>query len=222
LRKRIKLQDRLLPDYSKGEEVMNMVTHIAGGAFGILTLVLCLLRASVVRSTVGAAIYGGSMIAIYTMSSIYHGLHPSTGKKVLQILDHCTIYLLIAGSYSAIALGALYETFPVLAMAVLAAQWGLAALAIMLTAIDLKKYNVFSMVCYIGMGWMVLLFLPQTMAALTKAGFYWLLAGGIAYTLGAVLYGLGSKRKWLHSVFHIFVVLGSMLQFVAIYFYAII
>ena len=222
MKKRIKLRDRLLPDYTNGEEVMNMVTHIVGGSFGILVLVLCLVRASVPRCTVGAAIYGGSMIAIYAMSSIYHGLRPSTGKKVLQILDHCTIYLLIAGSYSAIALGTLFDHFPILAMAVLAAQWGLAALAITLTAIDLEKYNVFSMVCYIGMGWMALLFVPQLTAALTATGFYWLLAGGIAYTVGAVLYGLGSRKKWLHSVFHIFVVLGSFLQFIAIYFFAII
>lgn len=222
MKKRIKLRDRLLPDYTNGEEVMNMVTHIVGGGFGILALVLCLVRTSVPRSTVGAAIYGGSMIAIYAMSSIYHGLRPSTGKKVLQVLDHCTIYFLIAGSYSAIALGALFDHFPMLAIAVLAAQWGLAALAITLTAIDLEKYTIFSMVCYIGMGWMALLFVPQLTAALTKAGFYWLLAGGIAYTVGAVLYGLGSKKKWLHSVFHIFVVLGSFLQFIAIYFFAII
>ena len=222
MKKRIKLRDRLLPDYTKGEEIMNMVTHIVGGGFGLLVLTLCLLRASSARSMIGAAIYGSSMIAIYAMSSIYHGLHPSTGKKVLQVLDHCTIYLLIAGSYSAIALGALFDHFPILAMAVLAAQWGLAALAITLTAIDLEKYNVFSMVCYIGMGWMALLFVPQLTAALTAKGFYWLLAGGIAYTVGAVLYGLGSRKKWLHSVFHIFVVLGSFLQFIAIYFFAII
>ena len=222
MKKRIQLRDRLLPDYTNGEEVMNMVTHIVGGGFGILALVLCLVRSSIPRCTVGAAIYGGSMIAIYAMSSVYHGLRPSTGKKVLQILDHCTIYLLIAGSYSAIALGILFEHFPFLAMAVLASQWGLAALAITLTAIDLEKYNIFSMVCYIGMGWMALLFVPQLTAALTATGFYWLLAGGIAYTVGAVLYGLGSRKKWLHSVFHIFVVLGSFLQFIAIYFFAII
>lgn len=222
MKKRIKLRDRLLPDYTKGEEIMNMVTHIVGGCLGLLALALCLLRASNARSIIGATIYGSSMIAIYAMSSIYHGLHPSTGKKVLQVLDHCTIYLLIAGSYSAIALVALFDHFPILAMAVLAAQWGLAALAITLTAIDLEKYNVFSMVCYIGMGWMALLFVPQLTAALTAKGFYWLLAGGIAYTVGAVLYGLGSKKKWLHSVFHIFVVMGSFLQFIAIYFFAII
>ena len=220
--RRIPLKERSLPQYSRDEEIMNMVTHIVGGGFGILALVLCLVRSSIPRCTVGAAIYGGSMIAIYTMSSVYHGLRPSTGKKVLQILDHCTIYLLIAGSYSAIALGVLFEHFPFLAMALLVSQWGLAALAITLTAIDLEKYNIFSMVCYIGMGWMALLFVPQLTAALTATGFYWLLAGGIAYTVGAVLYGLGSRKKWLHSVFHIFVVLGSFLQFIAIYFFAII
>lgn len=222
MKKRIKLCDRQLPQYSNGEEVMNMVTHIVGGSFGILVLILSLLRATTVRSAIGAGIYGTSMIAIYTMSSVYHGMKKCTGKKVLQVLDHCTIYLLIAGSYTVIALGALYEYSPALGKAVVLAQWTLAAIAITVTAIDLKKYNAFSMVCYIGMGWMVLLFLPQTMAALSPAGFYWLLAGGIAYTIGAVLYGIGSKMKWMHSVFHIFVVLGSALQFVSIYFFAII
>ena len=221
MKKRIQLRDRLLPDYTNGEEVMNMVTHIVGGGFGILALVLCLVRSSIPRCTVGAAIYGGSMIAIYAMSSVYHGLRPSTGKKVLQILDHCTIYLLIAGSYSAIALGILFEHFPFLAMAVLASQWGLAALAITLTAIDLEKYNIFSMCCYIAMGWGIILFLPQCITVMTDVGFYWLLAGGITYTVGAILYGIGDKLPWFHSVFHIFVVIGSLLQFIAIYFYAL-
>ena len=223
--KRTKLADRSLPVYSIGEEIVNTATHLIGGLLGVIALVLCVRRASELGGApeiTGAAVYGSCLVLLYATSSIYHGLRPSTGKKVLQILDHCTIYLLIAGSYSAIALGTLFDHFPILAMAVLASQWGLAALAITLTAIDLEKYNVFSMVCYIGMGWMALLFVPQLTAALTATGFYWLLAGGIAYTVGAVLYGLGSKKKWLHSVFHIFVVLGSFLQFIAIYFFAII
>ena len=95
-------------------------------------------------------------------------------------------------------------------------QWGLTALAVTLTAIDLKKYNVFSMICYIGMGWAVLPFIRQTKQVLGETGFAWLLWGGIAYTVGAVLYGIGSKKKWFHSVFHIFVVLGSVLQMVCI------
>ena len=222
--KRIKLANRLLPDYTRGEETMNMVTHIVGGGFGILILVLCVLRAAIHANTagiVGSAIYGCSMVALYTMSSVYHGMRPGTAKKVLQVLDHCTIYFLIAGTYTPIMLCAICPLYPLLGWSMLAGQWLLLALAVTLTAIDLKQYNVLSMICYIGMGWAILLILPQAMTALSRNGFYWLLSGGIAYTIGAVLYGIGSKTRWMHSVFHIFVVLGSLLQFVAIYLYVL-
>ena len=94
-------------------------------------------------------------------------------------------------------------------------------MAATLTAIDLKKYNAFSMICYIGMGWMILPFMSQARQVLTDPGFSWLLAGGIAYTVGAILYGIGSKIRWFHSVFHIFVVLGSGLQFLSVWLYAL-
>ncbi len=222
--KRTKLSQRTLPDYTKGEEIMNMVTHIAGGSFGILALVLCIVRAALrgnVYSVVGASIYGATMIALYTMSSVYHGLRPGTGKKVLQVLDHCTIYFLIAGTYTVLALSAIRPISPVIGWCLFGFEWAMTALAVTLTAIDLIKYNVFSMICYIGMGWCVVFFLPTVIEAVTISGFWWLLAGGIAYTVGAVLYGIGAKKHWMHSVFHIFVVLGSLLQFVAIFFYGL-
>ena len=222
--KRTKLSDRSLPVYSRGEEVMNLVTHIVGGALGIAVLVLCVMKAAVKGNgygVVASAIYGSSMIFLYTMSSVYHGLLPGMGKKVMQVLDHCTIYVLIAGTYAAVALSALRAVYPALGWGMFIFQWTMAAVAITLTAIDLKKYNVFSMISYIGMGWAIIPFARQVIDALTWAGFGWLLAGGIAYTIGAVLYGIGSKKPWMHSVFHIFVVLGSLLQFVAIYFYGL-
>lgn len=224
LRKRIKLVDRLLPDYTKGEEVMNMVTHIVGGGIGVLVLVLCVLKAAMkgdVYGVVGSAIYGGSMVALYAMSSIYHGLRPGMGKKVLQVLDHCTIYFLIAGTYTVLALLLLREYSPWLGWGMLVFQWGMTALAVTLTAIDLKKYNVFSMICYIGMGWAILPFMNMAMEALTMPGFWLLLSGGIAYTVGSILYGIGSKVHWMHSVFHIFVVIGSVLQFLSILLYGL-
>lgn len=222
--KRIKLSDRQLPDYFKGEEIMNMVTHIVGGGLGIAALVLCVIRAALrggALDVVGAVIYGVSLICLYTMSSVYHGLRPGMGKKVLQVLDHCTIYFLIAGSYTPVALSAIRPLYPAIGIGLTIAEWALAALAVTLTAIDLRKYRVFSMICYIGMGWGVVLFLPQTLRTMGWGGFGLLLAGGIAYTLGAILYGIGSKKHWFHSVFHIFVVLGSVLQFFAIFFYAL-
>ena len=222
--KRTKLAQRLLPDYTRGEEIMNMVTHIAGGGLGVLILVLCVVKAAIagnVPGIVGAVIYGGSMVALYAVSSVYHGLLPCTGKKVMQVIDHCTIYFLIAGTYTPIMLTAFVPAYPVIGWGLLMMQWGLTALAVTLTAIDLKKYNVFSMICYIAMGWGIVFFLPQAITVLTKPGFYWLLSGGIAYTLGAVLYGIGAKTRWFHSIFHIFVVLGSVLQFISIFLYAL-
>lgn len=224
MRKRTKLADRQLPDYTRGEEIMNMVTHIVGGAMGIAVLTLCVIRAALHGNPYGvvsSAIYGTMMIALYTVSSVYHGLKPSTGKKVMQIIDHCTIYFLIAGTYMPIALSAFRPVYPVLGWSMFAAQWALTALAVTLTAIDLDKYEVFSMICYIGMGWMVILFAKQTIQVLTLGGFWLLLSGGIVYTVGAVLYGIGGKMRWMHSVFHIFVVAGSLLQFFAVLFYAL-
>lgn len=221
---RIKLRDRKLPNYTKGEECMNMVTHIVGGAMALAVLLLCVIKAAKsgsVTAVATCAVYGVAMTTLYTMSSVYHGLGRGTGKKVMQVIDHCTIYFLIAGTYTPIALCALAPTYPAIGWGLFAAEWLLLVIATVLTAIDLKKYRVFSMVCYIGMGWSVGFFLPQTMAVLTVPGFWLLFSGGIAYTVGAILYGIGAKKHWMHSVFHIFVVLGSLLQFLSIYFYVL-
>ena len=217
--RRTKLIDRKLPRYTKGEEIMNMVTHIAGGALAILAWILCASKALSTGSTaglVGSLIYGFTMVALYTVSSIYHGLKPGTGKKVMQVIDHCTIYFLIAGTYTPILLSAFLPVYPIIGWGLLTAQWVLCFLAATLTAIDLKAYNTFSMFCYIGMGWSIIFFIPQCIRVLSPTGFYFLLSGGIAYTIGAILYGIGSKKPWIHSVFHIFVVLGSALQFISI------
>ena len=183
MKKRIKLANRILPNYTKGEEIMNMVTHITGGALGILALVFCVIHAAGNRNVpgvIGSAIYGSTMIALYSVSSVYHGLRPSTGKKVMQVIDHCTIYFLICGTYTPILLSAFLPVYPVLAWCLLAVQWGFAALAATLTAIDLKKYNVFSMICYIGMGWAILPFASILIETIGFTGFLLVLFGGIA------------------------------------------
>lgn len=222
--KRTKLSDRQLPDYTKGEELMNMITHILGGVLGIVALTLCVIRAALhgnVYGVVSSAIYGTTMIATFTISSVYHGLRPNMGKKVMQVIDHCTIYFLIAGTYTAVALSALRPVYPALAWSIFGFEWAMAALSTALTAIDLKKYAVFSMICYIGMGWAILPFARQALEVMTFPGFLLLLLGGIAYTVGSILYGLGKKRKWMHSIFHLFVDLGALLQFFAVLLYAV-
>ncbi len=222
--KRTPLSQRSLPDYTKGEEIFNTVSHIVGGGFGIVVLVLCVIISATHRNAwalVSSAIYGFSMVALYSVSSVYHGLRCGTGKKVMQVLDHCTIYLLIAGTYTPLVLCAIRPVYPGWGWTVFGLVWGLAAMAAVFTAIDLKKYKVLSMICYIGMGWCIVIALKPTLECVPLAGLMWLLAGGISYTIGAVLYGLGKKKRYMHSIFHLFVVLGSVLQFVCIAGYVI-
>ena len=222
--KRTPIAIRTLPNYTQGEEVLNSMSHAIGAGLGLTALVLCVLRSIRMGDAIAitaSALYGFSMIAVFSISSVYHGMKTGYAKKVMQVVDHCTIYLLIAGSYTVIVLAALRPAFPALAWGLFAFEWALAALAAVLTAIDLKKYSVFSMICYIGMGWAVIPFWRQVLDVLSMLGFGLLLGGGIAYSIGAIAYGLGKKKKWMHGIFHIFVVLGALLQFFSILFFAL-
>lgn len=222
--KRTSLKDRVLPTYTKGEEIFNMVTHIVGGALGVTYLVLCVIMAAVHHNPYGvvsSAIYGASVILLFTMSSIYHGLRPSMAKKVLQVIDHCTIYVMIAGTYTPITLSAIRPLNTAIAWVIFGIVWGVTFIAMTFTAIDHNKFKRFSMICYIGLGWCIVAFLPITIKALTPMGIIFIALGGLLYTIGAVLYGIGKKKRYVHSLFHIFVDLASLMQFFGILFYAL-
>ena len=187
--KRTPLAERQLPDYTRGEEITNMVTHIVGGALGALACVLCPIIGAVHHSAyavVSGSIYAFSLLVLY------------------------------ASSYTPVTLCTIRPYSPGWGWALFGVVWALAALAITLTAIDLKKYNRFSMICYILMGWCVIVRIDMVRTLLGPSGFALLLWGGIAYTVGAVLYGLGKKRRYMHSAFHVFTVIGSLLQFFCI------
>ena len=221
---RTKLSDREMPVYTKGEERFNMISHIVGGAVGVAALVLCIVISAIHHNGYGLAgsiVFGVSMIVLYTMSSVYHGLHDGMAKRVMQVLDHCTIYLLIAGTYTPILLSAMRPIDPVASWVLLGVVWGLSAIAITLTAIDLKRYAVFSMICYIGMGWCIVVKIPLLIQAVGWGGFWLILLGGLCYTVGAVLYGLGRTRRYMHSVFHLFVLAGSVMHLLAILIYVL-
>lgn len=221
---RTRLCDRLLPDYTKGEEIFNTVSHIVGGGIGVVALAVCVIISIIHRdpwAVVGSAIYGASLIALYTVSSVYHGLKHPTAKKVMQVIDHCTIYFLIGGTYTPILFCSIRPVSPAWAWTIFGIVWGLAAFAAVFTAIDLKKYAALSMICYIGMGWCIVIAAPTAIRAIPFGGLMYLLFGGISYTVGAVLYGLGKKCRYMHSIFHLFVVLGSVLQLICVVFYVI-
>ena len=223
--KRTKLKDRVLPTYTKGEEIFNMVSHIVGGALGIVITVLGIIVSAIHKNAyaiVSSAIYGASVIILYTMSSIYHGLSPKCkGKKVMQVLDHCTIFLLIAGSYTPFALCTFREYDAVIGWSIFGGIWATAILGIVLNSIDLKKYKVFSMICYLGMGWTIIVKANLLPVLLGIRGTLLLVLGGIAYTLGTIFYGLGRKKKYMHSIFHLFILAGTILQFFCIIFYVL-
>lgn len=222
--KRTPLRNRILPTYTKGEEIFNMVSHIVGGALGVAYLVLCVIVAAVHDNgygVVGSAIYGSSVILLFTMSSIYHGLRPGTAKKVFQILDHCMIYIMIAGTYTPITLSAIRPLSPATAWVIFGVVWGITFVAMTFTAIDLKKYKVLSMICYIGLGWCIVGFWPVTFRAIGMGGAVFLALGGVLYTVGAILYGIGKKHRYVHSLFHLFVNAASLMHFFCIVYYAI-
>lgn len=212
------------PLYTKGEEIFNMVSHIVGGALAIAAVTLCVIMAAIhhnVWGVVSGSIYGGSMIILYTMSSIYHGLRHNTAKKVFRVIDHCSIFFLIAGTYTPFMLSGLRPYRPGLAWTIFGVIWGAAALGITLNAVNMKKFKVFSMICYLAMGWCVATVTGPMIKYFNPICLIFLLIGGISYTIGAFLYGLGKKKKirYIHSIFHLFVLAGSILHFFSILFY---
>ena len=222
---RTKLADRKLPNYTRGEEIFNMTSHIVGAGFGIVALVLCVVFSAIHKNgyaVVSSVVYGITMILLYTMSSIYHGLKPKRkAKKVFQILDHCSIFLLIAGSYTPFCLVSFREYNSTLGWTIFGIIWFIAILGIVLNSIDIKKFRVFSMICYLGMGWCIIFTANLLPKLLGIPGVILLVLGGIAYSIGAILYGIGRKKKYIHSVFHLFIVLGSILHFFCILLYVI-
>ncbi len=214
-----KEERRALPVYGKGEEIFNAVSHIVGGGLGVVFCIISFIKAAFDPSWnkyLALAVYSFSIIALYTMSALYHFLPKGNAKKVFRIFDHCTIFLLIAGCYTPFCLITFYGE-PAGA-AVFAAEWVLAILGITFNAVNMhwRAVKVLSNISYLFMGWMIVPLVPQLIGTVSVACFAFLLAGGVAYTVGIIFYALGKKKKYMHSVWHLFVLLGTILQFISI------
>ncbi len=210
-----------LPDYTLGEELMNAITHGAGAALGVAALVLCVIKSALAGDAYGvvaSAVYGFTLIMLYTMSCLYHALKVNRAKKVFQTFDHCSIFLLIAGTYTPVTLVALRGW---IGWTVFGIVWAAAIVGIVFNGIDVKKYSVMSMICYIAMGWVIVFVFPEFMRAVDFKCVILMLIGGIVYTIGAVIYGFGKKARYIHSVWHFFVLAGSVLHFFAVYLYVL-
>lgn len=222
--KRTKINDRALPRYTRGEEIFNMVSHIVGGGFACAALVLCCVFSLLHRNFkgfTGGIIYGLLMIFVYTISSIYHGMKNGRPKKILQVLDHCSIYAMIVGTYMPIMLTGIFDYSKklfVIQMIILVVG---TAVGVTFTAIDFHRYALIAMGGYFVIGWSIIFSYKHIINAFSTEFMLWLLAGGIVYTVGMIFFTVGIKKKYFHSIFHLFIVAGSVLQFIGIFKYCI-
>ena len=210
-----------IPKYSLGEELFSAISHGIGGLLSIAGLVLCVVFSAIhhdAYAVVSSVIYGTTSIILFTMSTLYHSFKVNNAKRVFRIIDHCSIFLLIAGTYTPYALVALPK---VTGWVIFGVNWTCAIIGIVLNAIDLKKFKKISMVLYLVMGWMVIFTFKDLIASVDIGCIYLSLAAGILYTIGAIFYGIGKKHKYMHSIFHLFVLAASILFFFAIFLYII-
>ena len=218
-----KIKNITIPDYTKNEELWNALTHFLGALFGVIALVMNLL-ATHQKDTVTlltGVFYALAIIVMYTVSGVYHILPICDTKRLWRIIDHCTIYLLIIGTYTPIVLVGVRALSPFWGWLIFGLEVGIGLFAILLNILDLKRYSAISMCCYILMGWAIAIHLRLGIEALTLRGFALVLAGGIVYTIGAILYGVGKKRRYFHTIFHVFSVIATVLQYLGVFLYVL-
>ena len=207
-----------LPKYKLGEELMNSISHGIGGALSIAALILCIIKSDSGLDLLSSLFYGISSIILYVMSCLYHSLARNNAKRVFRIIDHCSIFLLIAGTYTPFCLCVLPLN---IGWWIFGFVWGCAVLGILLNSLDMKKFKKISMVLYLVMGWCIIVTFKPLWENMNHFGIMLLLLGGVTYTVGAVLYGVGKKKQYMHSMFHIFCLIASVCFFLAIYIYAL-
>ena len=213
------MESDFLPNYTSNEEKTNFISHFIGFLVSIYIFYICLKQVLPINNSckiICCCVYGISMMLMFAVSSIYHVLRPCYFKRIMRVVDHCTINLFIAGTYTPILIVAVYSLHPIISRILFGAIWIIAVISIIFTSIDLKRFGFASMICYILMGWCIIFALKPAIDAMTTIGFMWLLAGGIFYTIGACLYKVGKRKKYYHFIFHIFVDIGCWLQALAI------
>ncbi len=200
-----------LPQYSLGEEVWNAISHGIGAGLSIAALTLLMLFTPKTTAHIFSLLcYSVSMVLLYLISTIYHGLPVNKGKKVFQILDHCTIFLMISGTYTPILVIAIGGA---LCWTMLGVIWAVSIVGIMLKVIDLQRFEKLSMVCYLGIGWSCIFIVKPVVQNLNVLELSMLIAGGVLYTVGVIFFTKGKKLAYMHTIFHVFVLAASVLHF---------
>ncbi len=206
-----------IPDYTKKEELLNSLTHGIGAVLGLLGLILMLNKAGTSLRIVCAWIYGISMIMLYTMSCLYHAMpRDSQIKKLFRVLDHCNVFLLVFGTYIP---GVLIAVGGKLGWSLFSLVAVITSIGIILTLIDMDRFSKAAVACHLINGWSIIFGIPRLFRVMGTAGVLYIALGGVVYSIGAALYGMGKKKRYIHSVFHVFCVAATALQFIGLYFY---
>lgn len=207
-------------NYTLGEELFNSISHGVGALGAIACCAVIVVFAALTRDPwkiVSASVYGTCMILLFLFSTLYHSLTNATAKKVFRAFDHLGIFLLIAGSYTPITLVTLRGP---LGWTLFGVVWGAAVLGIVFNAISVERFKKFSMIAYIATGWAVVLAIVPLVRSIPLPGIILMVIGGLMYTIGIVFYKM-KKIRYMHSVWHLFVLAGALFQYFAILFYVI-
>lgn len=207
--------------YSPGEEIFNSIASCVGAGLAIAATVLLILRAVFYSPAelkafyvTGVSVFGGTLILMYLISTLYHALAPIGAKKIFAILDHCSVYIFVAGTYTPFCLGAFHGTQGWVLFGII---WALAIIGVILYAVYGSHMRIASAITYFFMGWMIIVAIKPVSAALPSLSLLFLVLGGVVYTLGIFFYAMKSM-KWFHSIWHLFVIAGSILHFFAVFF----
>lgn len=206
--------------YTLGEEIFNSVSHGIGVLLSVAALVIMIIFAVIYSDgygLAGALVYGISLILLYSMSMVYHIVQNQRAKKILRVFDHCSIFILIAGTYTPYLLGPLRGK---LGWTIFAIIWGVTVIGVILNAVSLEKFKRLSLVCYVLMGWGIVLSIKPLAQNLAMPGIALLVAGGLVYTIGVIFYVL-KKYRYMHSVWHLFVLAGSVCHYFSILLYVL-
>ena len=211
-----------LVDYSRKEDWVNSITHIIGAVFALLVTILCIARGIELNRfnyVILSLVYGLTMLAVFVCSSVYHALNPGNAKKVMRVVDHAMINFMIVGTITPYMVLAVAPLKPIMAYTLLIACWIAAITAVVITFTLFNKTKVIQMVLYMVIGWSSFMTVFVLWKHFSKAAIFLMVTGGIAYTIGAILYGIGRKKKYIHAVFHIFIIIGAFLHFLGLYMY---
>ena len=208
-----------VPNYSREEEIFNSVSHGIGAVFSVVALILMVVKAHDILPEVTVSLFGATMIILYTMSCIYHAISSKLeGKKILRVIDHCNVYLLVFGTYIPVALLGVGATLGWILFGIVCT---ITIIGIILSSISIDKFHFLEILCHLVNGWSILFGVPKMLETMGNSGVIFLVLGGVMYTIGAALYGIGTHKKYMHCVFHVFCLLGTFFHFWCVYFYLI-